>query len=852
MTAEPDGADRTGDIQVLCVDDDEGFRELLEEYLGNRQPDLVVETVDTGAAVLERLTQGGVDCVVSDYRMPRMDGLELLDEVRRDHTELPFIIYTGRGGEEIAADAVSAGVTEYIRKSTDPAQYELLANRIRNVVGRHRARLQYQQIFDAVSEALLVTDSSTERVVDANRQACDHWGYSHDDIVGRPLDDLRVTAESLRASTGDEGSTERWAAEVGGADGPTGTTTAIDPENPTSIGSAFPAAGTNGSAAGPDGSEAATEEWLCRSSDSTQFWGAVSRKQAEIDGRDRTLLIVRDVTRRKLRQRQLERLLDAVQDLLVVKTEAEIADTVTAVATETLRFANVTVFGQRSDGEFTPLGTDHADQPERVAEGEELDRLWDALEADDVVLPDAARRGGSGWTGQPHVYIPIGEVGVMRCETVEETDPYDIDLGALLATFAAGAFDRAGREHLLREREETLRTQRDELLSLNHVNEVIRDINRALVSVSSREGIERVVCEKFVATDRYVYAWLGDYTSSGSAVVPTASAGRGEGILPDRFEVDPATADPLSTAVTDRAVVVVDQISPQTVPRERYELARDRGFRSVAFVPIVHQNVLYRLLAVYADEPVSFSDREKAVLGELGETIGLALAAAEWRSTRISDTVLEIDLHVEHDGGLFGLTRRDGVRIDLVDLKETDRGTLRVFGNVKNTTFEAFESAVGSVVTLDDAVQLADREDALGVAFTIRAGPILETVKSGGVALREGTIAEGTGEFKLTVPTGTDVRWLVEQFAAAFDSVTLTGRRERNRSDVGERFESGLSSLTDRQEEVLRVAFHAGYFELPRTATGNDVAAILGISQPTFNEHLRLAQHRLMRGLMGV
>jgi len=57
---------------------------------------------------MEILANQGVDCIVSDYDMPRTNGIEFLEAVRDQHPELPFILYTGKGSEEVAGEAISA------------------------------------------------------------------------------------------------------------------------------------------------------------------------------------------------------------------------------------------------------------------------------------------------------------------------------------------------------------------------------------------------------------------------------------------------------------------------------------------------------------------------------------------------------------------------------------------------------------------------------------------------------------------------------------------------------------------------------------------------------------------------
>lgn len=135
----PNGVDPLSEapVTVLHVDDDAAFLDLASEFLGRHEHLHVETTTDTHAA-LDRLD--GVDCVVSDFDMPGRDGLAFLDAVRSREPEMPFMLFTGKGSEEIASEAISAGVTDYLRKGPGVERYEVLANRITNAVEQYRAR----------------------------------------------------------------------------------------------------------------------------------------------------------------------------------------------------------------------------------------------------------------------------------------------------------------------------------------------------------------------------------------------------------------------------------------------------------------------------------------------------------------------------------------------------------------------------------------------------------------------------------------------------------------------------------------------------------------------------------------
>jgi len=112
--------------------------------------------------------------------------------------------------------------------------------------------------------------------------------------------------------------------------------------------------------------------------------------------------------------------------------------------------------------------------------------------------------------------------------------------------------------------------------------------------------------------------------------------------------------------------------------------------------------------------------------------------------------------------------------------------------------------------------------------------------------------ADATGtEITVDVSTGTDVREFVEMLREGYPTVELRSRRHVERS-MGTRRElvtSLFEALTDRQLEVLRTAYFAGFFEWPRESTGEEIAELLAVTQPTVNRHLRIGQQRLLAQL---
>ncbi|WP_226010880.1 response regulator [Halomicrobium salinisoli] len=173
--AECESPTQSTPIRVLQVDDDEALAATVTSFL-ERVSDRITTISETNAVdALSRLESTDVDCVVTDYQMPRMDGIELVEAVREEYPDLPCILYTGEGSEAVASDAIAAGATDYLQKRPETEQYELLANRIENAVESYRARRRARTLERAravareVNRALLRASTASE----IERAVCD-------------------------------------------------------------------------------------------------------------------------------------------------------------------------------------------------------------------------------------------------------------------------------------------------------------------------------------------------------------------------------------------------------------------------------------------------------------------------------------------------------------------------------------------------------------------------------------------------------------------------------------------------------------------------------------------------------
>jgi two-component system C4-dicarboxylate transport response regulator DctD len=112
---------------VLFVDDDEDVREAAQQTL--ELADILVECHSDAGSALERVRRGWPGILITDIRMPRMDGMELLSQVRKVEPEMPVILVTGHGDVATAVRAMREGAFDFIEKPFDPDHFIDIARR---------------------------------------------------------------------------------------------------------------------------------------------------------------------------------------------------------------------------------------------------------------------------------------------------------------------------------------------------------------------------------------------------------------------------------------------------------------------------------------------------------------------------------------------------------------------------------------------------------------------------------------------------------------------------------------------------------------------------------------------------
>lgn len=457
----------TTDIRILHVDDDPDLCELTATFL-ERELDDVEHLCETSpTAALTRIEDKQVDCIISDYEMPEMDGLAFLEAVRNEHPDLPFILFTGKGSEEIASEAISAGVTDYLQKGTGTDQFTVLANRVQNAISQYRAEQEvehrskwYQRLLDHSSDYVMVVNGmgQVKYVSPAVRRVL---GYEPNELIGSDSfenvhpEDLDYAADAL--------------------------TELIE-----------------------DPSQEVTVEFRAEAADGTFRWLEVrGRNHLDDPLIEGVMVNVREIGERKTYEQRLEALNQTNQDLMRAETRPAVAEIGVEAARE--------IIGLEANS--IHLHNDRARALEPVAASDAVNDLI----GEPPILPDEESIAGRVYQDgdtlaidnvhddpdvfdpdtpvKSELHLPIEDYGILIAgsETAHAFDRQDIVLGELLTSNIASALEQVERASQVRARERELRQQNERLEEFASV--VSHDLRNPLAVAQGRVELAQQECE---------------------------------------------------------------------------------------------------------------------------------------------------------------------------------------------------------------------------------------------------------------------------------------------------------------------------------------------------------------------
>ncbi|SEW34846.1 GAF domain-containing protein [Halobacterium jilantaiense] len=592
----------------------------------------------------------------------------------------------------------------------------------------------------------------------------------------------------------------------------------------------------------------------------------VSLAVIDEDGEKRVHASFKNISNYVWYETALEELHESAGELVHSETEAEVAQAIVDTAIDSLGLELVSVNLVDTDaGLLSPIAYSD-DVPDVVGDlpsypltksvageaflGNETVCVGDVRAHEAVYNPDTPIRS--------QLAVPIGEFGVIICgaTTVDTFDQEDRRLLELLSRNAESVFTRVNREQQLRRREMELEAQTETLQRVEDLNSQIRNLTQSATESETRAELEQRVCDALCSQGPFAFGWIAELSPERDELQPRAWSGRNEGYLDAcSLSLDDGSSEPAVRAAKTNESVMVDNTARDIQQEPWRREATRRNFLSVISVPIVFQGVFYGVLTLYAETRDGFSHRLQEALEDWGGFMGYAIKESERTNALLSQQGTALRFSIESEAcPLLRIARDSGCTIIFEGLRGKDGDEATVFVRVLGCSTKAFLEETQQALVISSVTKVRESEDDVLFQITISDTFIASTLAKYGIRL-ENIIGDDQSSVRVRVvtPPTIPVHRAVEIVSTEYPNATLLGS-EKLTDDFwsGNQFaERALLRLTDRQREVVELAYHGGYFESPKELSGQELAEQMGISSSSFNTHLRSAERKLLGALIG-
>ncbi|MFC7072104.1 GAF domain-containing protein [Halovenus rubra] len=448
--------------------------------------------------------------------------------------------------------------------------------------------------------------------------------------------------------------------------------------------------------------------------------------------------------------------------------------------------------------------------------------------------------------------LPLGEHGVFVAASTEAgvfTEQRRQLVGLLAATTEA-ALDRVAGQADIRERDQALESRTEQLDRTESLLSVSQDITTLVRDAQTRAELEQRLCERLTEHDYFSLAWIGKTQKQENELVPRVWAGSEEGYL-DAVSLQLSSDEPAVRAIRTGETTTVSNVTSHIREQRWPRKAVDRGHHSVLAVPLVNGQIVYGVVALYSSQPGLFSEVDKAVAEDFGATLAYGINSIETRRGLLSEQATELEVRIGQTETFFNeVAALVGEPVSYRELTPVDAQNRQLIFSFSDPPVEEI-LALGDQFVSVTAVSHTQRGETDIFRATVSGEPVgAELLDCGGVPQAVTATARET-QATVRLPTELRVRTFLDRVRDRYPDAELHSRRDTGAmSDSGNEVRRALDEeLTDRQREVLLKAYETGFFQSPRETTGEELAGLLDLSQPTVAHHLREAQYRLLTAL---
>jgi predicted DNA binding protein len=327
-----------------------------------------------------------------------------------------------------------------------------------------------------------------------------------------------------------------------------------------------------------------------------------------------------------------------------------------------------------------------------------------------------------------------------------------------------------------------------------------------------------------------------------------ASAGSGRGYL-DRTPVElDGNDEPTARAVIDRETTIIDNVAAG-LDDETWRLALlERGFRSIAAIPLLHDGMRHGVVTVHADHPNAF-DELRAVMDDIGRIISHASTAIQCQNALLSHASMELEVEINAPACFFvRFVEETETSVSFGSISSTDDGWSLVFLTAEEP--ELLLERAERAVSVRSAQLLEDDADGL-IEVQFDDSFIGSFLSRHGISIQRASATPEEVQITVSIPPSMSPRQALGAIQAKYPESRLLAKRDQRHAGVSSATSSDsiFDRLTDRQREAIERAYADGYFEVPKQVTGEEIAESMDISTSTFHNHLRAAEAELFAWL---